>query len=169
MQPDPILIVDELLKMDDRLSSIKHKDDLGRLRNLELKDFQKAVCDVQLIPTVPDAVKTSFKGAKQLYIFGYFEYYFLSISLHYLFLSVESALRNKHIEIFGKLKHFLGFNKIIKDLVGRGVIRGEDKSVYMTLPNLRNEMSHLTQPTVLPVPYKMFERIAEMINQLYDE
>ncbi len=169
LNPDPILDLDELLQMDDRLSSIKQRSDSGQLVNLKLKDFQKAVSGAIIIPSVPESVHTAFNGAKQLFIFGYFEYYFLSISLHYLFLAIESALRNKHKEMYGEPKRFMGLKKVIKELSDKCVISDKDKSTYLSIPNMRNEMSHLTQPTIIPAQYKMFERIAEMINQLYDE
>ncbi|MCK5125565.1 MAG: hypothetical protein KAR42_04855 [candidate division Zixibacteria bacterium] len=169
LQDDPILKADELLRMDERLKVFKQKTATGEMRIMELDDFQRAICKVQLIPPVPSNVKTVFDGAKRLFIFGYFEYYFFNISLHYLFLAVESALRNKHITLFGESEHFIKLGKAIHDLVKKGVIHNDDKPLYDNALKLRNAMSHLTQLTILPASQVLFERTAQSINQLYDK
>jgi len=71
-------------------------------RKPTVEDLQKDICDIQLIPTVPEEVKKIFKAAKDLYVFGYFRWYFFTISEHYANLAVESAIKHKYTQYLGE-------------------------------------------------------------------
>ena len=121
LKSDPIPPLSELLKKDRIFSSFVKVNEYGRSREITLEDLQKSICGVQLIPSVPKEVKKVFDAAKKLYIFGYFEYYFFTISQHYTFLALESALRNRYSEIYGKSNKFIGLNTIIEKLGEKGI------------------------------------------------
>lgn len=65
-------------------------------RKPTVEDLQKDICDIQLIPTVPEEVEKIFKAAKDLYVFGCFRWYFFTISNHYVHLAIESAIRHRY-------------------------------------------------------------------------
>lgn len=67
-----------------------------------VEDLQKDICAIQLIPTVPDEVKMIFKSAKDLYVFGYFQWYFFTISNHYSYLAIESAVKHRFNQWLGE-------------------------------------------------------------------
>ena len=71
-------------------------------RTPTVEDLQKDICDIQLIPTVPEEVKKIFKAAKDLYVFGYFRWYFFTISEHYANLAIESAVRHRYNQWLGE-------------------------------------------------------------------
>ena len=71
-------------------------------RTPTVEDLQKDICDIQLIPTVPEEVKKVFKAAKDLYVFGYFRWYFFTISEHYAHLAIESAIKHRYNQWMGE-------------------------------------------------------------------
>ena len=65
-------------------------------------------------------------------------------------------------------KNFIGLNNIIKKLVEKGIIpKGEEKS-YDAGRDLRNVLSHLTNPSIMTPSSIILERVAYQINQIYD-
>lgn len=89
LKDDPIIPFSEITKKEPTLNSIR--------RNWHsVQDPQKNICNIHLIPTVPDPVKRVFQVAKDLYIFGYFKYSFFTVSQHYAYLAVESAIVNRY-------------------------------------------------------------------------
>lgn len=117
---------------------------------------------------MPEEVKKVFNAAKRLHIFGYFEYYFFTISQHYVFLALESALRNRYNEIYGKPKKFIRLNTIIEKLVGKGIIPKGEAKTYDAGRYLRNSLSHLTNPSIMTPSASILEKVAQQINQIYD-
>ena len=71
-------------------------------RKPTIEDLQKDICAIQLIPTVPEEVKKIFKAAKDLYVFGYFRWYFFTISNHYAYLAIESAVKHRYNQWLGE-------------------------------------------------------------------
>ena len=51
---------------------------------------------------MPEEVKRIFKAAKDLYVFGYFRWYFFTISTHYAHLAIESAIRHRYTQYLGE-------------------------------------------------------------------
>lgn len=167
LERDSIHPLSELLQKDEIFCSFVKIDEYGK-HEITIEDLQEDVCDIQLIPLVPEEVKRVFHAAKRLYIFGYFDYYFFTISLHYAFLALESALRNKYKEKCGNSFKFIGLDEIIKTLVKRGIISKGEEPLYDAGRYLRNTLSHLTKPTVLTPDSTTLRRVAYQINQLYD-
>lgn len=72
----------------------------SRIINIEV--LQKDICAIQLIPAVPEEVKRIFKAAKDLYVFGFFRWYFFTISNHYSYLAIESAIKHRYNQWLGE-------------------------------------------------------------------
>jgi len=168
LKSDPVLPLSEIVKKDKIFSSFVKVDKSGKSREITIEDLQKAICGIQLIPNVPEEVKKVFNAAKKLHIFGYFEYYFFTISQHYVFLALESALRNRYNEIYGKPKKFIRLNTIIEKLVGKGIIPKGETKAYDYGRYFRNVLSHLTEPSIMLPSSVTLERVAYQINQIYD-
>lgn len=168
LKSDPVLPLSELLKKDKTFSYFVKLDNYGK-SEITIEDLQKSICNIQLIPDVPGEVKKVFNAAKRLYIFGYFEYYFFTISQHYAYLALESALRNRYNEIYGKPKKFIGLNTVIKKLVKEGIIPKGEERIYDAGRFLRNSLSHLTDPPIDMPRSDTLERVAYQINQSYRE
>jgi len=168
LKSDPVLPLSELLKKDKIFSSFVKVDKSGEPREITINDLQESICGIQLIPNVPEGVKKVFNAAKRLHIFGYFEYYFFTISQHYAFLALESALRKRYSEIYGKPKKFIRLDVIIKKLVEKGIIPKGEAKIYDAGRYLRNSLSHLTNLSVMTPSSTLFERVAYQINQIYD-
>jgi len=92
LEPDPILSLEEFIK----------RNDLEGLLHLNFNDLQERVCNFQLIPDVPEHVKRVFGNAKKLFIFGYLHYQFFTISQHYAYLALESAIKHRYNISLGK-------------------------------------------------------------------
>jgi len=99
LKPDTIHPAQELLEQDQRIRSFTRFN--GDSRPLTVEDLQADVASIQLIPTVPEDVKRVFDRAKELYIFGYFRYDFFTISRHYAYLALESAIKNRYYQSLG--------------------------------------------------------------------
>lgn len=94
LKPDQILPLQTLVDKESELFF------LG-VSNIE--DLQRRVADIQLIPLVTDDVRQVFNTAKKLYVFGYFCYNFFTVSDHYAYLALESAIKNRYaISLGGK-------------------------------------------------------------------
>jgi len=155
------------LKKDKTFNVFVKIDKSGKSPGITVEDLQKHISRIQLISNVPEEVKKVFNAAKRLYIFGYFEYYFFTISQHYAFLALESALRNRYNKTYGEPKRFIGLNTIIKKLVEKGIIPKGEAKVYDVGKNLRNSLSHLTTPSIMMPSSRRLERVAYQINQVY--
>ncbi len=166
LQKDPIKPLSEIIKKDKIISRYVAFEKSGGRREFTIEDIQKSICSVQLIPGVPEDVTNVFNAAKKLYIFSYFEYYFLTISLHYASLALESALRNRYNDFFGSPKDFVNLYEVIKRLADKGIIPEGEEKVYNSWREIRNYLSHLTEQKRFP-PFD-FDRIAYQINVLYD-
>ena len=138
LKSDAVLPFDEFLKKDETFRSFVKLDRSGIKHEITVEDLQKSVSDIQLVPNVPEGVMRVFNAAKRLYIFGYFYYYFFTISKHYAFLALESALRNRNSEIFGKPKNFKSLNMIIEELVRNGTITQAEAKIYDSGRYIRN-------------------------------
>ena len=97
LKPDPILPISEITKMDKTLSVFsRFAEGAG------IEELQKDVCNIQLIPSVPEDVNRVFRHAKDLYIYGFFRYNFFTIAQHYAYLALESAIKNRYYQSFGE-------------------------------------------------------------------
>lgn len=160
----------KILKKDPITGSFVKLDKNGEFKNLRLEDLQKHISSLGLNKKVPDEVRRIFEAAKDLYLFGYFRYYFFTIASHYVFLSLESALRNRYIELFGKPKTFIPLKTVIDGLVKKNIICNNDKYVYEISGELRNSLSHLTSPPVVTpgICLSTMEKTKENIEKLFN-
>lgn len=165
---DEIVSFDQITTIDERTNHFKRRLADGGTRDLTIEDMQSDICNLQLIPFVPEEVSRVFFGAKRLYIYGYFEYYFYTICFHYLFLAVEAALRIKHKQVIGKTKKHLSMYNIINSLLKEGILVKEDEKIYKEIMKLRNSLSHLDDSKLLFPSASIIERCAVLINSLFD-
>jgi hypothetical protein len=168
LKSEPILFAAELLQKDKTFSGFVKVDRHGKGREITIEDMQRDICDVLLIPPVPEDVKKVFDGAKKLYIFGYFDYYFFTISQHYAFLALESALKHIYHELSGKSSRRISLDSIIKYLVEKKAIPKGEASLYDAGRSLRNELSHLVKQKTMPPGPGILENVAYQINYLFD-
>jgi hypothetical protein len=91
---DPVLPPNELLQIH-YLTAGFVKFYTGRPPSLE--EVQQALSDIRLRMSVPEPVRHTFGLSKRLYLFGYFEYGFFTISQHYAFLALEAAVYSRWI------------------------------------------------------------------------
>lgn len=168
LKSDHVLLLSKLLRKDKRFNSFIKIDKYGKRHEITIEDLQKSICSIQLIPNVPKEVKKVFNAAKRLHIFGYFEYYFFTISQHYAFLALESALRNRYSDIYGRPKNFVRLNEIIKKLVEKEIIPKGEAKIYDAGRYLRNALSHLEKASIMTPNSGILEKIAYQINQIYD-
>lgn len=92
LKPDQILSLEEITRIDPVTQGFGES----------IEHLQKQICDVQLIPAVPEEPRKVFENAKKLYIFSYFYYRFGTISEHYAYLALESAIRHRYNQTLGE-------------------------------------------------------------------
>ena len=97
---DPVLPMSRIIEKDPIFGAFV-KLSGGEAIGITIEDLQKHVSDIQLIPQVPEAVKRVFRIAKELYIFGYFRYIFFTVSAHYAYLALESAIKHRYAASLG--------------------------------------------------------------------
>lgn len=164
-----MIMMSEILKKDKIFDAFVKIDKEGKSESIELEDLQQHISTIVLSSKIPEEVKRVFNGAKDLYLFGYFRYYFFTISNHYALLSLESALRNKYNQLFRESKIFVSFKEVVMKLAEKGIIKKEDKFIYDISRELRNSFSHLTSPPVITPAdaLKTLERVKEDIEKLF--
>lgn len=97
---DPIVPMSKIIEKDPTFEGFVKLS--GReATGVTIEDLQKHISDIQLIPEVPEAVKKVFRIAKELYIFGYFRYIFFTVSAHYAYLALESAIKHRYAASLG--------------------------------------------------------------------
>lgn len=136
-----------------------------KVEPITLEDMKDSIRDINLNKAVPEPVKKTFEISKNLYIHSYFYYPFFTVSQHYAFLALESALRNRYIELFCKEEFSL--EEIINALSEKDIISKQDKVFYDSGRKLRNALSHLTDSKTLLPSVTILERTSELINKLY--
>jgi len=89
LQPDPVLDASSALKIHFATAHFVDPETGGPLT---LEALQADISQIQLVPQVPEDICRTFYSAKRLYVFGYFEYGFFTVSLHYAYAAMEAAL-----------------------------------------------------------------------------
>ena len=97
---EPILPMSKIIEKDPTFGAFVTLS-WGESIGITIEDLQKHISDIQLIPQVPDRVKRVFRIAKELYIFGYFRYILFTVSAHYAYLAMESAIKNRYAASLG--------------------------------------------------------------------
>lgn len=154
----------EILKKDRIFDSFV-KNVNGKKEPITLEDLYNWTKDIQLIQDVSEEAKEIFETSKKLFVHGYFYYHFFTVSQHYAFLALESALCNKYKTLYGKEK--VALRDIIEKLTKDGIIPKDKKESYDAERYLRNALSHLAQRTILAPNALVLTRIAELINTIY--
>ena len=90
LQRDPILSLENWTQIDSTTALFVKLSD-GKPPTFE--ERQEAVSDIQLIPKVPSDVQTTFRRAKDAYVFGYLRYDFYTVAVHYAALAIEGAIK----------------------------------------------------------------------------
>lgn len=158
-------LTSKILKKDPTFDSFV-KIVNGKVMPITLDDLQQHITNIRLTQNVPKDVKEIFEISRKLYLFGYFYYRFFTVSQHYAFLALESALRNKHQELLNKDER--GLKKVIDVLTQRGIIPKKEKFLYDAGRQLRNTLSHLTQTKVFMPSASILSTVAEQINKIYE-
>lgn len=65
----------------------------GKPLPLTVEDLAKDMAMVFLIPSVPEEVRKTFQRAKDLFVYGYFRYDFLTVAALFAYMALETALR----------------------------------------------------------------------------
>lgn len=97
LKSDPILPLSEIMKMNKTLSFF-----FPFSKGAGIEQLQEHISNMQLIHCVPEDVRKVFRYAKDLYIYGFFCYHFFTIAQHYAYLALESAIKNRYYQSFGK-------------------------------------------------------------------
>ena len=92
LESDIILPIEKLTKKDRIVEMMP---------DINIEYLQEQVCHLQLIPSVPKHVKRVLNHSKKLFVFGFFYYDFFTISEHYAYLALESAIRNRYNQSLG--------------------------------------------------------------------
>ena len=100
LQKDPVLPMSKVIEKDPTFAGFV-KLVKGEATGITIEDLQEQISDIQLVPQVPQIVKSVFRTAKELYIFGYFRYIFFTVSSHYAYLALESAIKNRYAMYLG--------------------------------------------------------------------
>jgi len=87
---DAILSLEDWTKIDPTTAMFVNLSD-GKPPTFQ--EWQEAVCDIQLIPKVPQDIQLTFQRAKDIYVAGYFRYDFHTIAVHYAALAIEAAMK----------------------------------------------------------------------------
>jgi hypothetical protein len=97
LEPDPIQLMSKITNMDRTLEAFPSFS-----KGAGIEELQKDICTIQLIPSVPENVTKVFRHAKDLHIYGFFCYGFFTISQHYAYLALESAIKTRYYQSFGR-------------------------------------------------------------------
>ena len=89
MKPDAVIPVPDLLVRDPRTS-------------VSLEKLQRAVASIQLTPKVPEPVRAEFQRAKDLFVFSYFKYDFITLSIRSGLFAYETAMKSRYVQSLGK-------------------------------------------------------------------
>ncbi|HEY2915282.1 MAG TPA: hypothetical protein VGK21_18100 [Candidatus Angelobacter sp.] len=118
LNPDPVLDEAELLKIDRINVGFFSRD-----RTESIREIQEGIAHIKLTPKVPENVTRVFQWAKRLYVFGLFEYGFFTVSCHYAYLAVESAVYNRwNASLPAPTVLQCGFDSMTVPTAGRGNI-----------------------------------------------
>lgn len=137
----------------------------GVASQLTIADHYDIVAGIELYPTVPDEIRSSFETVKTLVLYGWLYYPFFAMSLVYVALTVEMALRTR---LPKSSKGHRGLANLFKEAESQGLI---PKGGFNVDPfrKLRNSFVHATSQTILPPGYAidMLSISAKLVNTLW--
>ena len=103
LKPDAILSPLNLLVRDPRTFC-------------SLEVLQDSLADIQLSPKVPNPVKREFQRAKDLFVFSYFKYDFITLSIRSGVFAYETAMKLRYVKSLGKKAVIKCNHKIIREI-----------------------------------------------------
>src|SRR5437764_321380 len=85
-----------VLEPDPRnLAFVRLDRQSGAASQLTIADHYQIISQIELYPTVPGDIRSSFETVKTLVLYGWFYYPFFAMSHIYVALTVEMALRTR--------------------------------------------------------------------------
>ena len=82
-----------------------------------LEALQDSLADIQLSPKVPDPVKHEFQIAKDLFVFSYFKYDFITLSIRSGAFAYETAMKLRYVKSLGRKAVIKRDHEIIREII----------------------------------------------------
>jgi len=155
-----------VLEPDPRnLAFVRVDRQSGVATQLTIADHHEIVSRIELHPTVPDDIRSSFETVKTLVLYGWLYYPFFAMSHIYTALTVEMALR---IRLPKSSKDRRGLADLFKEAESQGLIPNSGFNVE-PFRRLRNSFVHAKSQTILPPGYAidMLSISAKLLNTLW--
>jgi hypothetical protein len=70
-------------------------DPRNRSLSVDMKQLESAISTVQLSAKIPQGIREMIDLAKRVFLYGYYEYDFFTLSVQYLFLVAETAAKER--------------------------------------------------------------------------
>jgi hypothetical protein len=70
--------------------------------NIDMKQLENAISAVQMSEKIPQGIKEMIDLAKRVFLYGYYEYDFYTLSAQYLFLVAETAAKERLLHVLPK-------------------------------------------------------------------
>lgn len=104
-------------------------------RPLTINDRYERVAALRLHAGVPESIKVNFETTLNLYVYSWFVYRFYPIALHYSFVSLEYALRERfEAEIVSggeaKRDHGPGLRRLLRHAIEGGHLKNENFTIW---------------------------------------
>jgi hypothetical protein len=174
---------EEILEPDSRFKNLVLVDEVaGIVRPLDLGDHYAVMAEITLPDNIPESVRAQFDKARNVFIYGWFDYELLSVANGFAYSALELALRIKIAGRESELGRSPGLRKLLSISVKQGWLTDErlrhvsDRPIAdgfcASLPeltsNLRNEFAHGSYYVFSPGMSLMGLRIsAELITLLF--
>lgn len=174
----------EIFKPDSRYDIFVKVNRLsGETSPLTIEHHYTSIANMQLNTAVPEAVRSLFDKARNVFIYGWFDYDLIAISDGLAWVALEFALRKKVEGENASTPKERGLYNLLQIAVERGWLRdsgftrappikADPQAFCRQLPqlvsSLRNEFAHGSE-TVSPPGEALvvFDLCAEIINQLF--
>jgi len=131
--------------------------------DITLDSLRGSLNEVVISGKVPERITKMIEVAQKLYLYAFFEYDFYTVSMIYLALLTETAIKERflmelpnNVELVKHGERKIarrGFTSIYENLRKGWTIKGFEKINY----SLKSIMNWVTQHNILPERYKQFE------------
>ncbi len=160
-----------VMEPDPRQKYFEIKDrQTNKSREFQLEDYLNPVKNLHLNNSVPDDIKVHFETTKNLFLYSWFAYRFLSVAQLHALASLEFALKEK-LQIENISKGNISLGKLLKEASKRDWFNRKEVNIEvieLALPQLRNEIAHGSS-TLLGKDEVMLiiKECAKLINNLF--
>ena len=79
------------------MNDLCEPDARNKAFNITIKSLEEGLAKVDISPKVPQKIREMLDFAKKIYIYGYYEYEFYTLSSIYLFLLTETAIKERFL------------------------------------------------------------------------